>query len=158
MSNSTDDPICVFNPLFEKLHRLYDELHQDTREIQETTNSTSDRSSATHYLWNSATSEEKSILLPIDTSTPKSLVSSSYADFLARTVRNLCPSISDKAFTLSRHGKTHTVTTTINVPVRWSNGKIACFEMFVIDDLSTPVILGSNHLIKTTALIDFTED
>ena len=81
MSNSRDDPIPVFNPLFEKLHRLCDELHQDTKEIQETTNSTNDRSSATHYLWNSATSGEKSILLPIDTSTPKSLLSSSHADF-----------------------------------------------------------------------------
>ena len=139
-----------------KLHRLCDELHQDTTEIQETTNSTNDRSSATHYLWTPATLGDKSILFPIDTSTPKSLVSSSHADFLARTIPNLCSSTSDNTFTLSRHGKTYTVTSTINVAIHWSNGKVACFEMFVIDDLSTPVILGSNHLIKTNAIIDFT--
>ena len=81
-----------------------------------------------HYLWTSATSGDKSVLLPIDTSTPKSLVSSSHADFLARTIPNLCPSTSDKAFNLSRHGKTHTVTTTINVPIRWSNGKVAVLK------------------------------
>ena len=76
--------------------------------------------------------------------------------FLAKITPNLCPSASDKAFTLSRHGKTHTVTTTTDVPIRWSNGKVACFEMFAIDDLSIPMILGSNHLIETNALIDFT--
>ena len=156
MSNSTDDSTSVFNPLFEKLHRLCDELDQDTREIQETINSTNGKSSATHYLWTPATSGDKSVLLPIDTSTPKSLVSSSHADFSATTIPSLCPSTSDNAFTLSRHGKTHTVTATINIPIRWSNGKVACFEIFVIDDLSTPVILGSNHLIKTYALFDFT--
>ena len=127
MSNSTDDPTSVFNHLFEKLYRLCDELHQDTREIQETTNSTNDGSSATHYLWTPATSGDKSILLPTDTSTPK----------LARTVPNLCSSASDKAFTLSCHGKTHTVSTTINVPIHWSNGKVKSVQS-ALSDLKRP--------------------
>ena len=104
--NSTDGSTSVFIPLFGKLHKLCHELHQDTRKIQETTNSTNDSSSATHYLRTQVTSGDK-------------LVSSSHADFLARTIPNLCPSTSDKAFTVSRHGKTHTstVTTTMNVPI-----------------------------------------
>ena len=51
ISDSTDDSIFVFNHLFEKLRKLCDELHPDTRKIQGTANSTNDRSSTTHYLW-----------------------------------------------------------------------------------------------------------
>ena len=57
--------------------------------------------------------------------------------------------------TVYRHGQFHTAKT-FSVPICWSNKKVVCFEMFVIDDLPTPVILGSNHSIKINALVDIT--